>query len=627
MGLAVARDPEDGRDSPLPARHLTADLLDAGLHRILARASRLEVHNDALALEPAPNTLPPPFASTVARSAPNRRCIERTLSRSVVAHEAKTISNGAVTRRATAPARARWQRPACGVIDKPDSTRPRRNPPAPLLHAGRITQGSAANQQHKLHGCYIQESRWRTPMLSNFEVANFKSIRLLNIPMRPFMVLVGPNGAGKTNVVQALDLLGQLVRRGTVDPVSELGYDQIIRRAKKPARAGLYFGAQLELPPAVVRRSAQFAPHLPPGQMGPVTAKLGIGVTGSVESEEVSVWKEELSLTSQRGTFAVSVEWNPKGEQNVKVDVGNDAALWAFFTLGLPAFRVARGRGQPERAGLQEAVRLFLTQPEDESERRALRLVSWQRLLSPWTRYLRDALAVTRLRLDASSLREDSKYDEQRPHLLGPSGEGLAAAVAKLRGPTEKGTEAFQEVLRSLQQVYPRIEDVKPSRVQPGRVTLLFKERGISEDLGQSNVSDGVLHALALLVALGGGLKEPGPLVIEEPENAIHPWSLRAMIERAQDPTLSRQLLLTTHSETVVNAVRDPAALLVVENGSRGTTVTRALDREKTLASILKESGQRLGDVWVQGELGGVPGGETVSTGTEPSPNEADGDS
>ncbi|OJH40357.1 hypothetical protein BON30_15120 [Cystobacter ferrugineus] len=98
--------------------------------------------------------------------------------------------------------------------------------------------------------------------------------------------------------------------------------------------------------------------------------------------------------------------------------------------------------------------------------------------------------------------------------------------------------------------------------------------------------------------------------MIEEPENAIHPWPLRKLITRAQNS--SRQIILTTHSETVVNAVIDPETLFLVENeNKKGTIVTPATERESALKAILEESGQKLGDVWLDGSLGGVPGGES----------------
>ena len=79
------------------------------------------------------------------------------------------------------------------------------------------------------------------------------------------------------------------------------------------------------------------------------------------------------------------------------------------------------------------------------------------------------------------------------------------------------------------------------------------------------------------------------------------------MISKAQEHS-GRQILLTTHSETVVNAVKDTAALYIVENHPQnGTSVTPANKCEEALDSILSESGQKLGDVWLDGTVGGVP--------------------
>ncbi len=137
-------------------------------------------------------------------------------------------------------------------------------------------------------------------------------------------------------------------------------------------------------------------------------------------------------------------------------------------------------------------------------------------------------------------------------------------------------------------------------------MTLFVKEVGISGLLAQSNISDGVLHALALLVAL----ESPGPgiLAIEEPENAIHPWSVAEIVRLAQEGATLRQTILTTHSPVVVDAVADPDSLYIIEQlGSAGTTAQPARGIEASIDAILRESGQKLGAVWVDGSLGGVP--------------------
>ncbi len=58
-------------------------------------------------------------------------------------------------------------------------------------------------------------------VLTRFTASNFKSLKNVDVAIRPFMVLVGPNGAGKTNFVQALEVLGAILERGTIEPMRE----------------------------------------------------------------------------------------------------------------------------------------------------------------------------------------------------------------------------------------------------------------------------------------------------------------------------------------------------------------------------------------------------------------------
>ncbi len=95
-------------------------------------------------------------------------------------------------------------------------------------------------------------------------------------------------------------------------------------------------------------------------------------------------------------------------------------------------------------------------------------------------------------------------------------------------------------------------------------------------------------------------------LAIEELENAIHPWAIEVLLEKIQERQ-NRQIILTTHSVEVVNAIKDPNILFVCENSAKGTTITKAINKESALVEMMSESGERLGDVWNAGSIGGVP--------------------
>ena len=419
-------------------------------------------------------------------------------------------------------------------------------------------------------------------MLTKLEVSNYKSIKVLSLEMQPFMVLVGPNGAGKTNVVRALELLGNVLARGTTAPAREQGWAQIVHREKKPARGGLRLGAtfHVDLPGSNRSTGAE--------------ARVALTLRGKVGDHEISVVSEEFALTSAKSQL--TMKW---ASGKWEAEYGTDPVLWNLLTPSVLGRAVSTSHENliqrfNSRFGQKE---LFGDEPTE------LKLLT--RALGPAFHQILRQCSITRLRLDASALRSDARFQVDRDHAIGPSGEGLPVAVDRLRERKEQPASSFLPILQALREVYPRIEDVVPESFGQGRVTLGFRERGIADPIPLDGISDGVLHALALLIALRSpGL---GVLAIEEPENALHPWSVRKILELAQTER-ARQALITTHSETVVNAVQRPESLFIVEaDEQHGTTVERATSKERALTAILKESGQKLGDVWLDGSLGGVP--------------------
>jgi predicted ATPase len=128
------------------------------------------------------------------------------------------------------------------------------------------------------------------------------------------------------------------------------------------------------------------------------------------------------------------------------------------------------------------------------------------------------------------------------------------------------------------------------------RVALYFREHGSAALVDAESVSDGLLHALAVIAALSG--PGQGTPALEEPENALHPWAVAQIVRMAQDSP-QRQVVLTTHSDAVVDAIVDPSSLVLVERGPTGTHAVHAASREQMLTSILAESGIRLGELWL----------------------------
>jgi predicted ATPase len=143
------------------------------------------------------------------------------------------------------------------------------------------------------------------------------------------------------------------------------------------------------------------------------------------------------------------------------------------------------------------------------------------------------------------------------------------------------------------------IEDLE-TLVQGGTIQLFLQERG-DKTIPATRFSDGTLRYLCLLAILCH--PEPPPLIcLEEPELGLHPDILPAVADLLVDAAQRTQLIVTTHSETLVSALSGtPEAVVVCEKSSAGTRLRR-LD-SSSLERWLDE--YRLGEVWRMGEIGG----------------------
>ncbi len=146
-----------------------------------------------------------------------------------------------------------------------------------------------------------------------------------------------------------------------------------------------------------------------------------------------------------------------------------------------------------------------------------------------------------------------------------------------------------------------RFEDVKV-RVGEGVARTFLREAGLVEMLSAIRMSDGTLKFLSLLAALFH--PSPPPLIcIEEPEVGLHPDALELVAEALLEASQATQVVVTTHSDALVDAFGDtPDSVLVCERDFDNGTQMKRLSK-----ATLKEWLERytLGELWRKGEIGG----------------------
>ena len=133
-----------------------------------------------------------------------------------------------------------------------------------------------------------------------------------------------------------------------------------------------------------------------------------------------------------------------------------------------------------------------------------------------------------------------------------------------------------------------------------GSVQVFFTEGNLA--VPASRLSDGSLKYLCLLAILLN--PHPPPLVcIEEPETGIHPDLIPKIADLLVDASARCQLVVTTHSDLLVDALSEQPGTIVVCEKHEGQTTMHRLDPGELTPWLGK---YRLGELWTSGELGGV---------------------
>ena len=158
--------------------------------------------------------------------------------------------------------------------------------------------------------------------------------------------------------------------------------------------------------------------------------------------------------------------------------------------------------------------------------------------------------------------------------------------------------EVKQRLLKALGDLYEGVSDFHVN-IEYGTVQVFLNEGKVA--IPATRLSDGTLRYLCLLVILCH--PDPPALVcIEEPELGLHPDILPGLADLLRDASERCQLIVTTHSDVLVDALSDTPESIVVCEKHEGQTTLKRLDKDD-LAHWLDK--YRLGELWTSGELGG----------------------
>ena len=178
---------------------------------------------------------------------------------------------------------------------------------------------------------------------------------------------------------------------------------------------------------------------------------------------------------------------------------------------------------------------------------------------------------------------------------LAEDGANLGLVLNRLRRDPKSKTR----LLKALRGLYDGIDEYDVI-VEGGTVQVFLQEGGVT--IPATRLSDGTLRYLGLLAILCH--PTPPPLVcIEEPELGLHPDIIPGLAELLREASQRCQLVVTTHSDILVDALTDTPESVVVCEKENGQTTMKRLDKQELAGWLEKYS---LGDYWMRGGLGGT---------------------
>jgi predicted ATPase len=455
----------------------------------------------------------------------------------------------------------------------------------------------------------------RKVFIERIRIANFKSLKDVELRPEGLATLVGPNNAGKTNFVTAMEFLSDVHEDGLEKAISHAGgFESIARRTAHGQSSRIRFEVDLGLGKEQSSRRGTW-PHsqwtllgLPAWVSGFTLShafsikagRNGYGSRFSVEEEtfQVSVrGTAEGRAGASRAAGAPDYTCSLTRDSSGNVDVRATGADW-----GPP--RRASGKFSPLCGRLRYLARL------QRLAEWSLKLGQQELLVSSAQLNGLDAIGEFSKAMRQTRVLRLSPLHLGQPAVATPNpeigihGEDLPAVVEWLR---RKQPKAWRQVLTEMSDIVPNLKDISTEVLPSKRLALYIHEEGIPRAWGADEVSDGTIQTLGMLAVTFD--PRVSAVVIDEPENSLHPWMIHELGRRLRRLAKQKTVIVTTQSPVVIDLLY-PSELWVVFRRKGATNIRRLTELDRRIEAEWAQGHGRLSSDLDMGLVrAAVPGG------------------
>ncbi len=387
-------------------------------------------------------------------------------------------------------------------------------------------------------------------MLKRLKVQGYRTLRDIDLPLRPLNVFIGANACGKSNLLDAFALLAEAADERLSDGVMSRGGMRSLLWAG--GADNIVFGLEGDLLGEEATTSFSYELTLTAVNHTPSVAREAFILRKGMESFTL------IDLTGGKGTLpdssGVSLGQVMTDQELAITQVRGRRSELDAFRYYLTSWKVYRG---------------FQTGPKAE--------IRQAQLTRPGTHLVNGGGNLTQVLHNLSARREYRVV--------------------------------FEDIESVLRIAYPEFEELSlPPEGGDGRVVLRWKEKTFGRDFSSFQLSDGILHFLCLVTILSA--PEPPPLIcIDEPATGLHSDLLPIVVELMRNAVTRlepapMQLIVTTHSPQLVDHL-EPGEVVVMDKVD-GVTQIRHFEKTERLKAWLQKFS--LGQLWLADVLeGGRP--------------------
>lgn len=198
---------------------------------------------------------------------------------------------------------------------------------------------------------------------------------------------------------------------------------------------------------------------------------------------------------------------------------------------------------------------------------------------------------ATLVRWDPDSIRLPCELiPENKPLLIGERGERLPALYDSL---LSRDRDAFIAIEAELRIHFPTVKGIwLPALSNSPKALGVTLNDGTK--VHANEMSEGLLYWLAFAVLPH---VDPKPiLLIEEPENGLHPSRIADVMKVLREVSRRTQIIVATHSPLVLNELQPDEVTILTRDPKAGTRATR-MDRTKHFQQ--RQQVYALGELWL----------------------------